>query len=220
MHTTAILARSVEALLVLPDRSSVMAAVPPTPPPERPTPAPPQLTAAPRIPSLLHVKLGLSVIGHLAGVPAYIGGGFSLQVGVRLHSLFFEISPQWEAQQVSAPVRLTDFEMHNFGVSSVLGVRVWDAPEGALEVALGALILLEDQTYRPDAEEVGGTLIDGQITAFARLLWGPDPLRFSVRMELIIAPARLAHEARIRDILPPLPSFGVGMTFGAHWESS
>ena len=183
-------------------------------------PAPPPPTAATPGRSALHVKLGLSVIGHLAGAPAYIGGGFSLQIGVRLHSVFFEISPQWEAQQVSAPVRLTDFEMHNFGVSSVLGLRVWDAPEGALEVALGALIVLEDQTYRPDVEEVGGTLIDGELTAFARLLWGRSDLRFSVRMELILAPARLAHEARIRDIFPPLPSFGVGMTFGAHWESS
>ena len=59
-----------------------------------------------------------------------------------------------------------------------------------------------------------------EFTAFARLLWGQSDLRFSVRMELIIAPARLAHEARIRDIFPPLPSFAVGMTFGAHWESS
>jgi hypothetical protein len=134
--------------------------------------------------------------------------------------VFLEISPQWEAQQVSARERLPDFEMHNFGGSGVVGVRVWDTPEGALELAAGALILLEDQTYRPQDSEVGGTLIDGELTAFARLLWGQSDLRWSVRTDLIIAPARLSHEAHIRDIFPALPSFAVGVSFGVHWESS
>lgn len=224
VRTTASLARSIEALLVLPDRP---AAPPVQPPNQLPAPPRPDAAAPPSPPSAanptaraLHVKLGLSVIGHVGGVPAYIGGGFSLQAGLRLYSVFLEIAPQWEAQQVSARERLPDFEMHNFGVSAVLGLRVWDAPEGALELAAGALIMLEDQSYRPAADEVGGTLIDGQLTAFARLLWGHSDFRWSVRVEVILAPARLAHEARIREIFPPLPSFGLGMSFGVHWESS
>jgi hypothetical protein len=222
VRTTASLARSVEALLVLPERglttAQTQAQTPPTPPRAAPAAPPPTAAARPQRP--LHVKLGLSVIGHVAGVPAYIGGGFSLQAGLRLYSLFFEVAPQWEAQQVSARERLADFEMHNFGVSSVVGLRVWDTPEGALEVALGGLILLQDQSYRPDVEEIGGSLIDGQLIAFVRLLWGHSDFRWSVRMDVIIAPARLAHEARIRDIFPPLPSFAVGVSFGVHWEST
>ena len=221
VRTTATLARSVEALLVLPEPIPAAQAKPPEGP-RMPLAAPavPQPTAAEQPSGALHVKLGASVIGHLSGVPAYIGGGFSLQAGLRLYSLFFEVAPQWEAQQVSARERVPDFEMHNFGASSAIGLRVWDAPEGALELAAGALILLQDQSYRPDVDEVGGTLIEGQLTAFVRLLWGHSDFRYSVRMDVIIAPARLAHEARIRDIFPPLPSFGVGVSFGVHWEST
>jgi hypothetical protein len=117
-------------------------------------------------------------------------------------------------------MRLPDFEMHNFGLSAVVGLRLWDTLNGAAEVAVGALFLLEDQTYRPVSQEVGGSLLDGQVTAWARLLWGEAPLRWSVALSLAIAPARLAHEAHIRDIFPSLPSVALGVAFGAHWEST
>src|SRR5262249_36535674 len=146
----------------------------------------------------LHVRLGVNVIGHVAGTPAYLGGGFSALAGLRYRMFLLEISPQWEAEQVSARIRLPRFEMNNFCVSAVVGLRFWDTLDGAAEVAVGALFLLEDQTYRPVSQEVGGSLLDGQATAWVRLLWGEAPLRWSAALNLAIAPARLAHEAHIR----------------------
>jgi hypothetical protein len=220
-----------EALLLLP-LSAAAAASPPsaaeTPPvaaaaPREPvkTPSAPEETETRPLPprGLVHLRLGLNLIGHVAGTPAYIGGGLSAVAGVRFGIVVFEVAPQWEAEQVSARERLADFEMHNFGVSALLGVRVWSAREGAVEAGAGALFLAETQTYRPLSSEVGGTLLDGQLQAFTRILWGDSALRWSARFDAALALARLAKEAHIRENFPPLPNVSVGVAFGVHWES-
>jgi hypothetical protein len=227
VDTEAALLATAEALLLLPVSSA------PEPPPsaaEVPAPAPPRVTslpedeasqpAPPKAPaSFVHLRVGINLIGHIAGTPAYIGGGFSAVAGVRFGSVLLEVAPQWEAEQVSARDRLSDFEMHNFGISAMLGLRVLNRPEGAVEIGAGALFLAETQTYRPVSNEVGGTLIDGQLAAFARILWGSSRLRWSARIDLALALARLAKEAHIRENFPPLPSVAVGVAFGVHWES-
>jgi hypothetical protein len=228
VDTEAALLATAEALLLLPVSSA------PEPPPpsaaEVLPPAPPRVTSLPedeeseptppKAPeSFVHLRVGINLIGHIAGTPAYIGGGFSAVAGVRFGSVLLEVAPQWEAEQVSARERLSDFEMHNFGISAMLGLRVLNTPEGAVETGVGTLFLAETQTYRPVSNEVGGTLIDGQLAAFARILWGSSRLRWSARIDLALALARLAKEAHIRENFPPLPSVAVGVAFGVHWES-
>jgi hypothetical protein len=234
VDSEAALVATAEALLLLP-LSAAGEAPPPsaatTQPASSPGPrapvttlpdaATPEETEPPPVPpeGLVHLRLGVNLIGHVAGTPAYIGGGFSAVAGVRFGRIVFEVAPQWEAEQVSARERLADFEMHNFGVSALLGVRVWNTREGAVEAGAGALFLAETQTYRPVSSEVGGTLIDGQLAAFTRILWGESSLRWSARFDAALALARLAKEAHIRENFPPLPSVSVGVAFGVHWES-
>jgi hypothetical protein len=211
-----------EALLIVPKLPRPSA--PAAPVQQEPSPAS-DMTETARVPAPLserpvHVFAQVSMIGHLAGVPAVVGGGLSLHLGVRWRMIFLEVAPRWEPQTASLRMRLSDFEMHEMSVAILSGWRFWSSIEGAAEVGAGALIVSEDQTYRPVSNEVGGTLIDGQVTAFARLLWGSDDVRWAISADLTLAPARLSHPARIRDIFPPLPVFGIGFGFGVHWESS
>jgi hypothetical protein len=217
-----------EALLVLPASPVLEPPPPPIAASAETTPAQQQPTAATTatestvvLPpaSPVHIAFQLSLIGHVAGFPAYVGGGFAAHAALRFKSVFIEISPRWEAQQASLPMRLSDFEMHSFGVAALFGVRIWDGVEGAGEIGAGALIVAEDQTYRPLNEEIGGTLIGGQVTTFARLLWGSSLVRWAVSADLTVSPGRLSHGVRIRDIFPPLPSIAFGFCFGVRWES-
>lgn len=234
VDSEAALVATAEALLLLPLSAATeppppsAAAPPPPPAPPAPEPiatltevtAPETTELEPMLPErLVHLRFGLNLIGHVAGTPAYIGGGFSAVAGVRFGMVLLEVAPQWEAEQVSARERLPDFEMHNFGVSALLGLRVWSSREGAAELGAGALFLAESQTYRPISNEVGGTLIDGQLAGFARILWGDTALRWSARIDFALALARLAKEAHIRENFPPLPSVAVGVAFGVQWES-
>lgn len=171
--------------------------------------------------ALLHLGLSGSVIGHVWAAPTYVGAGFAVGVTLRLGSLLFVATPRWEAEQASLRMRLPDFEMHNFGLAGFLGLRVWDDYDGAAEIGAGALLLAETQSYREEGVELDGTVISGQLAGFARLLWGEGAgMRWSMSLELSLAPRRLVHRTHVRDILPPLPSVGVGIGFGGHWESS
>jgi hypothetical protein len=168
----------------------------------------------------LHLMLQMSVIGHLSGVPAVVGGGLALHAAVRFRKLFLEVAPRWEAQTASLRMGLSDFEMHTLGVAVLAGLRVWASGSGASDIGAGVLIASESQTYRPVSKEVGGSLIAGEFTAFARLLWGVGRVRWVVSSDLTLVPSRLSHPTHIRDIFPALPVFGFGFGFGVHWESS
>jgi hypothetical protein len=177
--------------------------------------------AAPSPASLLHLGLGVSAIGHVTGFPTYVAAGFAVRVSLRLGALLVDVTPRWEAGQASLRMRLPDFEMHNFGLGAFFGWRLWDGIDGAVEAGGGTLLLAETQSYREAGTELAGTVISGQIALFARLLWGnPPSLRWSMGLEAGLVPRRLSRETRVRDMLPPLPSFGVGIGFGGHWESS
>jgi hypothetical protein len=221
------LALTAEALLVLP--------APPIAAPQQPTAAsapvaaPDPHAASPALPSdpgfrkpvnsLLHLAIQLSVIGHVGGTPAYVGGGFAAHFALRFRAVFLEVAPRWEAQQASLQMRLNDFEMHSLGVGVLLGMRVWDTVDALAEIGVGALTLSQSQSYRPVAAEVGGTLIGAEFGAFARLLGADTSLRWAVAADFSLAPGRFSHEVRIRDIFPPLPSFAFGFDFGVRWES-
>jgi hypothetical protein len=240
------LALTLEALLVLPAEppptaAAVAAPAPPTQPtPPAATPAPAVATSiaqssitgsqptrrpldeapATRPPSPLHLGLGISAISHVAASPVYVRAGFAAHAALRFHTVFIELSPRWEAEQTSLLTSLPDFEMHEFGLLTVLGMRVWESDEGAFEVGAGALVSATTQTYRPQAAEVGGTWVDGQLAAFGRLLWSESALRWTVTIESQLSFARLASDVHIRENLPKLPSFAFGLGFGAHWESA
>jgi hypothetical protein len=185
--------------------------------PQRETEAP-----APRpVSSLLHLGLGASAIGHVMGTPTYVAAGFAVRVSLRLGALVVDVTPRWEAGQASLRMRLPDFEMHNVGLGAFFGLRLWDGIDGAVEAGAGTLLLAETQSYREAGTELVGTVISGQMAMFARLLWGnPPSLRWTMGLEASLVPRRLSHETRVRDMLPPLPSFGVGIGFGGQWESS
>jgi len=171
--------------------------------------------------SWLHLGLSASVIGHVNGAPTYVGAGFALRVSLRVGAILVDASPRWEAAQASLRMRLPDFEMHSFGMTTFLGLRIWDDSEGAVETGLGMLVLAETQSYRAAGVELVGTVISVQPAMFARLLWGnPANLRWIIGLEANLAPRRFSHEVQVRDMLPPLPVFGVGLSFGGQWESS
>jgi hypothetical protein len=228
VDSRAALALTLEALLVLPQpveepkpATPIEHPAPPTPvmiadrPAEPATESP--LTA---VPLPVHVGFAATMIGRVAGAPTYVGGGFALHASLRLGATFFDVTPRWEAQQASLQMPLPDFEMHTLGIGMLLGLRAWDSPAGAIEAGGGAVLLAETQSYRVEGKELSGTLINGQLEAFARLLWGRPGLRWLVSVNANLAPQRLSREAHINAILPPLPSFGIGIGFGAHWESS
>ena len=192
----------------------------PTPPlPAKPEPAEPVPQPAAHT-SLLHVGLSASVIGHIMGVPTYVAVGLAAGVALRLGPLLLHVVPRWEAEQASLGMRLPDFEMRCFGVAGFVGLRIWDDASGAAEAGIGMLLLAETQSYRETGPELVGTLVSGQMAAFARLLWGEQSsLRWTMGTEISLVPYRLSHETRVRDMLPPLPALGVGIVFGGHWES-
>jgi hypothetical protein len=169
----------------------------------------------------LHLGLSAAVIGHVSGAPTYVAAGFAVRISLRLGMLLVDASPRWEAAQASLRMRLPDFEMHSFGMAAFLGLRVWEGNDGAIETGVGTLVLAETQSYRQFGVELVGTLISSQPALFARLLWGNPPnLRWTIGLEANVAPRRFSHEAHVRDMLPPLPVFGVGLSFGGQWESS
>jgi hypothetical protein len=173
-----------------------------------------------RHPPFLQFGIGAGVIGHIFGAPTYAAAGFALRASIRVGPLLVDIVPRWEAEQGSQHAGLPDFEMHSFGVGLSLGARVWSDETGAIETGAGIIVLEETQTYRTsDGAEVGGARVSGQIAAYARLLWGGQSLRWSIGLEAQLAPGRLANESHISDVLPALPIFGIGIAFGAHWES-
>ena len=224
VDTTETLALTLAALLVLPKTNEPPAVarqdaavsgselhVAPT------EPEPPHANAANE--SFLHVGFGVGVIGHIFAAPSYAAGGFVARVSVRLGPVLLDLTPRWEAEQGSVPGGTPDFEMHNLGVGAGLGARVWSADEGALETGAGILILEETQTYRESVKELAFARVSAQLSAYARLLWGGSALRWTIGLEANLAPSRLAHSTHLRDILPALPFFGIGLTFGVHWES-
>jgi hypothetical protein len=169
----------------------------------------------------LHLGLSASVIAHVAGVPNYVAAGFAVRIALRLGIFLVDASPRWEAAQASLRMRLPDFEMHSFGMAAFFGVRVWDGSDGAIETGIGILLLAETQSYREAGSELVGTVISNQPAMFARLLWGnPPSLRWTIGFEVHLAPSRFSHTVYVRDMLPPLPAFGVGLSFGGQWESS
>jgi hypothetical protein len=215
------LALTLQALLVLPkpvDAPPPASAVSPAPDEPKPDPEvrPPPAAHAP----LLQFGIGIGVIGHLFGAPTYAAAGFALRASVRVGPVLVDIVPRWEAEQGSQHAGLPDFEMHNFGVGLTLGARVWSDDQGAIETGAGVLVLEETQTYRAaDGSEVGGSRVSGQLSAYGRLLWGGHALRWSIGLDAQLAPGRLADATHISDVLPALPVFGIGIAFGAHWES-
>jgi hypothetical protein len=222
VDTPEALTATLQALLILPKPVSAAPPAPPQPAPPKPAHVPvAHGSAAQFAEPFVQLGLGAGVIGHVYGSPTYAAAGLSLCASLRVGPLLMEVSPRWEAEQTSHHPGLSDFEMHNLGIALTLGARVLSHQEVALELGGGLLVLQEAQTYAEaqSGKEVGADLVSGQVSAYARLLLGKPPLRWSIGLELNIAPSRLAHESRIRDILPALPSFGVGIGFGAHWES-
>jgi hypothetical protein len=215
------LALTLQALLVLPKPvdtpppASAVSSAPDKPKPDQEV----RLPAAAHAP-FLQFGIGLGVIGHLFGAPTYAAAGFALRASVRVGPVLMDIVPRWEAEQGSQHAGLPDFEMHNFGVGLTLGARVWSDDQGAIETGAGVLVLEETQTYRAaDGSEVGGSRVSGQLSAYGRLLWGGHALRWSIGLDAQLAPGRLADATHISDVLPALPVFGIGIAFGAHWES-
>jgi hypothetical protein len=215
------LALTLQALLVLPEPletprpTSAASSSPAVAKPDREV-RPPGATHRP----LLQFGIGLGVIGHLFAAPTYAAAGFALRASLRIGPALLDIVPSWQAEQGSQHAGLPDFEMHNFGVGLTLGARVWSDHDGAIETGAGVLVLEETQTYRDaNGGEVGGSRVSGQLTAYGRLLWGGQALRWSIGLDAQLAPGRLAEATHISEVLPALPVFGIGITFGAHWES-
>jgi hypothetical protein len=223
VDTAEALSRTLQALLALP--RTAVAAAPPAPPAPKIVPrvSPERRdddrTSTPVDHALLHIGFGVSIIGHLFGAPTYAAGGFAARVSLRTGRLLLDVTPRWEAAQASRSTGLPDFEMHLEGLGVQLAARVWSDADGAVETGIGMLLVEETQSYREMGKELDASRLSGQASALARLLWGRPELRWSVGLELSLAPSRLAHAAHLRDTFPELPIFGVGVGFGAHWES-
>jgi hypothetical protein len=212
------LSHTLEALLVLPVPISTKPAAADAapravaPPVKRETPHASQE-------SLLHVGLGGSLIGTLFFPPTYAAAGFAARASLRLGSLLIDVTPRWEVEQATVRSGLPDFEMHHFGLGFTLGARLAHFPEGVIEAGLGMLILEETQSERESGKEIDSSKLSAQLLGQGRFLWGGPGLRGSLGLELSLAPSRLARAVHLRDILPALPPFGIGISFGVHWES-
>jgi hypothetical protein len=215
---------TLEALLVLPS-AETSPATPVTPTVKRVVPSssshPRHVDESydPARESFIHIGLGVSIIGHVFGAPTYAAGGFAARASLRVGRLVLDLTPRWEAEQPSLHTHLADFEMHNFGLGAQLAVQVWSSSFGAAETGLGLLLLEEFQSYRDMGKELQSSRLSAQLAAVARLLWGSPNWRWVLGIEIDLAPNRLVHPVRIRDMLPELPALGIGIGFGAHWES-
>jgi hypothetical protein len=221
VHSPENLFATVEALVVTPLSEPVVPARTPEQPVFAPAPAgaqlvaPPQPLAAPVPNNGPTLEFGGSLVSRFARAPSYVAGGFSLLAGVRMSDWLLGVTVRWDLLETLLPRAPIGFEMDSVGAGFLLARRVLETRALALQLGGTAQLLADTQSIEKNEAETDRTAVDLQLGMLGQLLFGRPPLRWSISLEAELSPARLRHGVKLYE---PLPSYSLGLGFGAAWE--
>lgn len=217
---------TVEALVVLPAQSAETAtapavpAAPPASPPPLVAPAPERIAApAPSAPAAqrLRIEVGAEAVGRIARAPTYLSAGFELYAGLRTGAWLLALSVRFDpVVELVHPVH--GFEVDTGGAGFVIARRVIEGPI-ALDAGLDTWLLAERQDYLIEGgHEASDTDVDVRLGGLGRVLFGAPKLRWALSLQAEVSPLRLRRDLQVAEGLPKLPSWAIGLGFGAAWE--
>lgn len=210
------LLRASEALLTLPPEATVLPVI--SSRAEKP-PEPSGPTAAPARPAA-SVELAAGASARLGGPPLFVAGGVTGFADVVAARWLIGVSARWD---ITTGLLNEPTLMDYYLMSSAVGVHVgrrFELESTSLDLLLGPNLVLETQDADDGELDIGGSAADLRIDLGARL---SGPRRASFRAiagaDFELSPARLANEHFAHPSLPPLPSFGFGLSLGVLWSS-
>jgi hypothetical protein len=109
------------------------------------------------------------------------------------------------------------FEMDSVGVGFLIARRVLGSSKVQLETGVSTFLLVETQSYRPDAVELTDTDADVRLGLLLRMLVGSGAWRLSPSVDADLSPLRLRTDQRSDPGLPTLPSWSIGVGIGVVW---
>lgn len=209
---------TVEALVVLPPRTSAKSEAPTPPAPtareERPGAA--QSAAEPL--GAVGVEIGAALLGRLARAPTYLSAGMELHAGIRPGGWILGLSARFEPIQALTQPNPPEFEMSTAGAGFFVARDLVRGRHAGLDCGVSASLVSDTQSTQPGADEIGGTQTDVLLGALVRGRLGGHTWQFAPSAEVDISPSRLRRDSRIDDALPPLPSWSIAVGIGATFE--
>ncbi|MEO8901376.1 MAG: hypothetical protein ABI627_07610 [Polyangiaceae bacterium] len=165
-----------------------------------------------------HFEAGFGAMGRLAAAPLYAGIGVAGFAQLDLEPWLVGVTARWDVTDglvtVASP---SGFNMQTLGLGVVVGRR--SSLLGAeLDTLVGPEILAENQeadgdSAQPDGAGGGGT--DFRLDLAVRLSTKTSGFHFFAQADLDLSPSRLRRTKQLDPLLPPLPSWSLGLVLGA-----
>jgi hypothetical protein len=108
--------------------------------------------------------------------------------------------------------------MDNLGAGFLISRELVGTPWSDVELGISAFVMAEIQSYYEDEDERTFSAADLRVGAFARVLVGHAPLRWTLALDVDLSPLRLRRDLVLDPLLPKLPSWSVGLGLGAAWS--
>ena len=221
---------TLEALLTVPPSSPPQPAPPPpeaSPPPAPSTsrvdptatrefpPGPKQPPATPAQ-RTFGVEIGGTLGARIAGQQGYFSFSPAGFAQLKLGDWLFGMLARWDTFQKKGGSVPASFEMETLGIGLSIARRVRTS-FGYFDGGVSPRLVVESQSYTPDAVEIAGSSTDIRVGAFGRLVFGTTAWRFLVEADAELSPSRLRRDIRIDPALPALPSWSAGLGIGLMW---
>ncbi|HVW24929.1 MAG TPA: hypothetical protein VHC69_06135 [Polyangiaceae bacterium] len=178
---------------------------------------PPAVEGTSRRSHYLGVEIGLAVEGRLSGSPAYLSLGGSAYAALRPDDWFFGVVARWQPSEVPASSSQPGFEMESAGAGFAVAHRLLKTGLLGLDAGATTMVLVDTQSLESRSPDEIGASTAVRFGILARALVGRGSWKFAPSLDADIAPARLGHNARLDNALPPLPTWSIALAIGATW---
>ena len=198
--------------------------VPPTPAAPLPQPLTdfgvsiPALHPQPARPA--HFEAGIGAMGRLAAAPLYAGVGLAGFAQLDLDRWLIGVTARWDVTDALVAVAPpSGFNMQTLGLGVLIGRRSSLSGWGAqLDTLVGPELLAENQEANgssTQADGAGGGGSDFRLALAFRLSTKTSGFHVFAQTDLDLSPSRLRETKQLDALLPPLPSWSLGLVLGA-----
>ena len=169
----------------------------------------------------IHAEIGLEASFHVSAAPVFLGYGLAARAVLRVDDWVFQVPARWDIDdRYVSGVPPSGFDMQSFLLGATAG-RQFSTKYAVVDVTVGPHVVFENQeAYGPGEEGIGGAFGDVSVASWLRIAWPRTASwRGSAALCFEMYPRRVGRVVYADQGLPPLPAWGLTVSFGMAYEA-